>query len=42
MAILAGMPPVGVTEDATDLDGLPADVETVGTPAKPSLEKIVA
>ncbi|SFX45566.1 ABC transporter substrate-binding protein [Olsenella sp. kh2p3] len=42
MAILAGMPPVGVTEDAADLDGLPADVETVGTPAKPSLEKIVA
>lgn len=42
MAILAGMPPVGVPEDATDLDGLPADVETVGTPAKPSLEKIVA
>lgn len=42
MAILAGMPPVGVTEDATDLDGLPQDVATVGTAAHPSLEKIVA
>ena len=41
MAILAGMPPVGVTEDATDLDGLPQDVATVGTAAHPSLEKIV-
>ena len=42
MAVLAGMPPVGVTEDATDLDGLPQDVATVGTAAHPSLEKIVA
>ncbi len=42
MAVLAGMPPVGVTEDATGLDGLPEDVESVGTIAQPSLEKIVA
>ena len=38
MAVLAGLPPVGVSKDATDLDGLPSDVQVVGTSAHPSLE----
>ena len=42
MAVLAGLPPVGVSEDATDLDGLPSDVQVVGTTAHPSLEKIIS
>lgn len=42
MAVLAGLPPVGVSKDATDLDGLPSDVQVVGTSAHPSLEKIVS
>ena len=40
MWLLAGGTLVGVTEDATDLDGV-GSAATVGTNAKPSLEAIV-